>query len=170
MHTCDNNCLIIVCIWVHSYVSSSVKCWLTLMKRFKKISILPKNLSFFSMAKIESLKPYASDHRHTICLKFYIWVEVIMINIKAHFKGKRFMMKFPASHLNLTVLLFYTLRTIVFFLISFFFVYHFYRYIYIYILYIYIYIIYDLLLYLHYTIVKCRILRWFTLSFITCYD
>ena len=66
----------------------------------KKISILSKILAFFSMAKIEILKPHISDHRHTICLKFQIWVDDVMINIYVRFKEKRSMMKFPASHLK----------------------------------------------------------------------
>ena len=66
----------------------------------EKISILSKILVFFSMAKIEILKPHISDHRHTICLKFQIWVDDVMINIYMRFKEKRSMMKFPASHLK----------------------------------------------------------------------
>ena len=66
----------------------------------KKISILSKILAFFSMAKIEILKPHISDHRHTICLKFQIWVDDVMINIYVRFKEKWSMMKFPASHLK----------------------------------------------------------------------
>ena len=53
------------------------------------------------MTKIESLKLHFSAHRHTICLKFQLCVDNVIISIWANFKEKRSTMKFPASLLKL---------------------------------------------------------------------
>ena len=47
------------------------------------------------MAKIEILKPHIFDHRHTICFKFQIWVDDVMINIYVRFKEKRIYDEIP---------------------------------------------------------------------------